>query len=194
MQQKSAQFIPGRFKSSEGENYYLVVNFELPSATAFDANWGYSYDTIHLALVKGTESAYRAIFKIEDNGVNWLKLCSSIGMFTCDRTNSSRLCIDNMSIISDRVGTNLPDYFPLVNPEDPYYGTADNLPLGDPDGTSKAGLPVDRNHRYRFMRIRLSGGYIADPSERFLRVGSVVGGRRVELANPDIEWGYPTRS
>jgi hypothetical protein len=184
VQQKSAQFIPGRFKSGDGENYYLVLNFELPGST-FDS-WGDDYDDIHVHLVRGSESSYRAIFKIEDNGVNWLKLTSPIGMFSCDSSNyTDRLSVDNMSIISDRVGSNLPDYFPLVNPDDPYYATS-----GSTLANSEVGLAVDRNHRYRFMRIRLSGGYVPDPNENFLKVGSLIAGRRVELANPDIEWGY----
>lgn len=190
VQQQASAFIPGRFKSGKGENYYLAlyINPNASSSSTFGDE-----DYWQNAIIQGLDSRERAIFKIEDNGTNWIKLTSSIndkfhfgdetdlyfGENLPNGASTRKFQVNRMSIFSDRVATNLPDNFVRIHKSDPANGL-------DSGGTTE-----NRNFvKCRYMRIRLSGGMIMDPTEKFLKLGSVIAGERIELSNPDIEWGY----
>tara|TARA_Y100000114_G_scaffold157183_1_gene187837 strand:- start:1485 stop:7853 length:6369 start_codon:yes stop_codon:yes gene_type:complete len=171
--QRTAPFIPGRFKSTEGESYYMVCYDKAVS----DA----SFTTLHSKQGRDEFEGHRYIFKIKDNGVNWIKLTAPIGMthsftsFNLDQANL-RVRISRFAIVSDRVGTNLPDYWPLVNPSDP---------------DSAEGIQdFDRRNTYPYMVVRLSGGMFYDPDEKFLKLGMMIAGKKIELGSRHVKWDW----
>ena len=172
--QRTAPFIPGKFRSVEGESYYLVCYDEAVQ----DATFNDLYNNQGLNEYEG----HRYIFKIEDNGVDWVKLTSPIGethSFSEHGAGGSlntRVQIKRFAIVSDRVGSNVPDYWPLVARDDP--------------DTKSAIQDFNYKNTYNYMMIRLSGGIFYDPDEKFLKLGMMIGGRKVELGSRHLKWDW----
>jgi len=171
-QGRYAPFIPSQFKSQPGENYYLVVYTRdlytdiNNSGPALVSDWSL-----------GTDCRFRHVFKIKDNGSDHLVLTSDIASnFTTVRgfvtSEKTKLPIGTMTIISDRVATNLPDFFPDVSK------------------TSATARGQDGLSRYRYMRIRLGGAQFHDSTEDHLQMGMMIAGQRISLGFRDVDWGW----
>ena len=162
-----APFIPNQFKSQPGENYYLVV---------YSADLYYDIDAPAIDWSLGNDCKFRHVFKIKDNGSDHLTLTSDIATgFSTDPNTTVRLdkiLVGSMTIISDRVGSNLPDFFPDVSK------------------TSASTREFDGLNRYRYMRLRLGGATMHDPEESFLQMGMLIAGPRLSLGSRDIDWGW----
>ena len=153
-----APFRPGQFKSQSNENFYLMVVDKEAGGVPFQPT----------ALRSSSDVKYCYYYKIEDNGTDYLKLDRSItDVFRDDITEADddgRLVPGSMTIISDRVAANMPDFFEQFG-----------------------GSTASRGERYRYMRITLSGG---DHSDHFLKLGMCICGQRLDLSNPDFSVGY----
>ena len=158
MNPRHAPFRPGQFKSQSNENFYLLVVDEQ----------AHSQDLQPLELRSNSDVKYSYYYKIIDNGTDYLTLDRSItDVFRDGATEASsagKLTAGSMTIISDRVAANTPDFF-------------DSL------GASS----LKRGTRYRYMRITLSGG---DHSDDFLKLGVSICGQRLDLSNPDFSLSY----
>ena len=163
MNPRYAPFRPGQFKSQSNENFYLLVVDKSASPTLF------SYEDFSPSeLRSNSDVKYSYYYKIVDNGTDYLTLDRSItDVFRDDESEASsagKLTAGSMTIISDRVAANTPDFF-------------DSL------GTNS----LKRGTRYRYMRITLSGG---DHSDDFLKLGVSICGQRLDLSNPDFSLSY----
>ena len=170
-QARHVPFIPNQFASSAGENFYLVV-YDADMAT----NASYSGAQLTTDWSIATDCKWRHIFKIKNNGTDWIELSEKIAdTFSMQQgvdVTDLKIRVGSMTIISDRVGMNVPDFFPDVNKDSP--GTR-----------SFTGM-----NKYRYMRIRLGGAQYYDTTENFLQIGMMIAGQRMDLSTRDIDWGW----
>ena len=160
-------FIPNQFQSTDGESFYLVIyDRELYTSSS-------TGEDLSDEWYKAQGCRFRHVFKIAGNGGDYLDLTSSVGdKFTLGTGSAGKILVGSMTIISDRVGFNVPDWFSSVKPSDPAL-------------TTTAGA-----NRYRYARIRLNGGSYYDPTENYLQLGFCIMGQRIDLSTRDIDWGY----
>ena len=156
-------FRPSQYKSQSNENFYLVVVDR--RATLRDDDIINVLDD--LKIQQFADMKYTYYFKILDNGSDYLKLDRPITTHFQDTLSSAasgnRLTPACMTIVSDRIAANSPDFFDTLE-----------------EGTSNRG-------RFEYMRITLCGGNHSDDS---LRLGALVMGPSISLSYPDFNLGY----
>ena len=170
-QARHVPFIPNQYKSSDGENFYLVV-YDAEMAT----NLNNSGSALTTDWSQATDCKWRHVFKIKGNGTDWIELSEKIAdNFSMQQGTDAtdlKIRVGSMTIISDRVGMNVPDFFPDVNKDSP--GTR-----------SFTGM-----NKYRYMRLRLGGAEYYDEKENYLKLGMMIAGQRMDLSTRDIDWGW----
>lgn len=159
-----APFRPHQFRSNEKESYYLQI---MPRES-FDVLSGSSprfcFDNFMKQMVP-----YTHIYKIKDNGRDWVELTSKWTDMFSQTSQTGKLVPGFITIYSDRAGYNVPDYFPTLD------GSGFNKP------------PIKK---YRFARVILGGGQFHDPNEQFIRLNGLIMGKRLELSTRDIDVQY----
>ena len=152
-----APFRPHQFKSSKKESFYVQIIKN--SSYAAHPAWQCLEDPLRVMTPDNT------VFKIKDNGQDWIELTSDWSTSDADGTAS-------IVIYSDRFGFNFPR---AAFGDRQSYGTY----------TSAAG-----NVPYRYVKLTLGGAVFKDPDEDFIKLNALIMGRRIELSTRDISAGY----
>lgn len=152
-----APFRPHQFKSSEKESFYVQI-FKEASFAAHQA-WQCLDDPLQRMTPDNT------VFKIKDNGQDWIEL-------TSDWTTQDADTRASFVIYSDRFGFNFPR---AAFGDRQSYGTY-----------ASAGGNVP----YRYVKLTLGGAVFKDPDENFIKLNALIMGRRIELSTRDISAGY----
>lgn len=152
-----APFRPHQFKSTEKETFYAQL---IPGLSfAEHQAWSCMLNPLH----KMTSDNF--IFKIKDNGQDWIELTENWESVSPDSLTS-------VIIYSDRFGFNFPRWC---------FGDAQDYG----DWSSSIG-----NTPYRYVKLTLGGGVFTDPDENYIRLNALIMGRRIELSTRDISAGY----
>ena len=161
----SPPFRPSQYKSQSNENFYLVV---VDRRATINDN-GSTNVLTETKIAESADMEFTYYFKIVDNGSDYLTLDRSISSIFADTVSSaissSKITPGSMSIVSDRMASNTPDFYNMM-------------------GT---GLGSGSNSRYKNIRITLCGG---NHSDDYLKLGLMISGQRIDLSNPDFELGY----
>ena len=173
---KFAPFIPNQFKSSKSESFYMVIyDYSMVAPSGYTT----SAENLYNNWSNGDDCNFRHVLKIKDNGTDWIELTSPIAekfYFGQDTLPSDMVRVASLTVISDRVATNLPDYWRSLQ-----KSANSGVIIED---------TLDGYNTFRYMRLRIGGGTFYDPSENYLRVGTLIAGKRMDLSTRDIEWGW----
>lgn len=188
---RRAPFTPNQFKSVNGQSFYLVM-YSMTNASPNYQSWigigpggdvvksNGSVEAVGTGLFKDAQGgAFRYVFKIEDNGADWVRTTNPEAVAqleTGSSSVSSNREISAVAIISDRIAFNLPD---------------DNVASDELVG--KTGPTPGRwsySQSFRYMRIRVAGCEYYDPNEKYHKIDHMILGQRIDLSNRDFEWGW----